>query len=1382
MKLKFLLIVSFLILLFIYNVSMGTDFSNRQMKIVVNSHEHFVKDFISDTLNKAWEEERDSILSKIRDTLTIRYKVDKINRLYAPSTITKISFYSSTNKLTGKINIQLKGWEWDFDNGSNNYNMKFDIIIGADFKKFIDYPYYKLKFYNVYAKVVNFKPNVEVDLGWSEWVLNFFTLFLYQAYEEVYESWVELIIKFITELGFMDSYITKYLRERTTPITLFSVDKLPGTIRDPNAVEDALNSFPIDLKFDKYGNSDSNLVIILDFMNGTESNPESFVGIQPDPVPDNTLDRIGFGCQYESFLYAFRGWSCDPGSELSRALKILDDMENLGIPTVRLEVPWREVVGNIPSDRVNCGLNPEMVTDELIDSLVQNGNWEVFDQILDAAIERKMDLIFFIGYGSTSHTPLVEGLSMAPSKTPLPANSGGMYYVDEDTYLYYLKLFAHAAVRRYRNKVPVWMIEGELNAARFAYLFGWWREGNSWADDSPGGFNDRVWDILVEAVRSEDPSAKLTSEFHMLNLVKALQRYGPDLDIIGVNFYPNQLFAYPVMGFMVGEMVWATRRALKGLDIEDKPVYITETNYPALEEADPPSDISIGEDLMYFSYSRQCEYLRDAIKSVLEYGGKGFFWFSLWLSDTPSTLEPYTPFGGFYKYNSLELKPAANVFKTKIQTSYPGKCSVYLTNRSLATGENIGGKISLAGELDSLNSGAIVYAIKERTHLSRTDQEYIGSLRHRKWNNEEEYKLAEDFEVKSEHDYLQRDAYFDNQITVNFVTSPSVVPLTETIKIGDPYIVDPSKGDRRELNNIIYKKLSSSQYKVFLNQNEEFSDKYPIYHLRAPIAYATTSDIYVFDHWEASGAVFDENGATTTINRETPVVFKNSGATVTAYYVSALQPPGKLITIDDGEEVIIPAGGEYNIMPDANGNSNFGFCVNNGSLLIKGTGESPVIFQVVDASGSDRWNGIQMHEANAVVELRNVIIKNSRGGLSLFSIYVNSGSLTMDSCRIEELPSSVISAIKIFPGADAEISHTLVEGNWLSGSVGIDCQLENGYSTVRIVNNTIVNFDKGIKANLSGANPSLDIRNNIIDYNNTNSGTIGIDVSYTTLSNTSFQYNLINGYSQSGLENIPYVYKKGCKYDEDPLFNNPANGDFTLQSSASPAHDAGDPDSQYNDPDSTRNDMGAYYYDPIPGSPYLKSIVWTGGHPKIIWTHPADKDIEKFVLAKTYKNSSGTGTWYVDVYGDTFYIDTDIDYINPRFANTTATYKVKSVDWIGQESGYSNSKSVSGNGPLWKQVVDIPKEFRLHEPFPNPFNSTVVIRYDLPEESHVEIKIYDIRGNLIRALNDKKEDAGYKSVCWDGTDNRGKLVSSGIYVMTFRTEKHNKVKKIVLVR
>jgi hypothetical protein len=75
----------------------------------------------------------------------------------------------------------------------------------------------------------------------------------------------------------------------------------------------------------------------------------------------------------------------------------------------------------------------------------------------------------------------------------------------------------------------------------------------------------------------------------------------------------------------------------------------------------------------------------------------------------------------------------------------------------------------------------------------------------------------------------------------------------------------------------------------------------------------------------------------------------------------------------------------------------------------------------------------------------------------------------------------------------------------------------------------------------------------------------------------------------------------------------------------------------------------------------------------------------------------------------------------------------------------------------------LPTRTALHQNFPNPFNPTTVIRYELAGPARVSLKVYDVRGALVRTLEDRNLPAGRYEVGWHGIDNRGSSVASGIY-------------------
>ena len=94
----------------------------------------------------------------------------------------------------------------------------------------------------------------------------------------------------------------------------------------------------------------------------------------------------------------------------------------------------------------------------------------------------------------------------------------------------------------------------------------------------------------------------------------------------------------------------------------------------------------------------------------------------------------------------------------------------------------------------------------------------------------------------------------------------------------------------------------------------------------------------------------------------------------------------------------------------------------------------------------------------------------------------------------------------------------------------------------------------------------------------------------------------------------------------------------------------------------------------------------------------------------------------------------------------------------------------------------IPGQYSLHQNYPNPFNPETTLRYDLPENSLVNITIYDMLGREVKTLINHTQDAGYRSVIWDATNNYGKPVSAGVYLYQIQAGEYISTKKMVLLK
>ncbi|MBC8216140.1 MAG: T9SS type A sorting domain-containing protein [Candidatus Marinimicrobia bacterium] len=94
----------------------------------------------------------------------------------------------------------------------------------------------------------------------------------------------------------------------------------------------------------------------------------------------------------------------------------------------------------------------------------------------------------------------------------------------------------------------------------------------------------------------------------------------------------------------------------------------------------------------------------------------------------------------------------------------------------------------------------------------------------------------------------------------------------------------------------------------------------------------------------------------------------------------------------------------------------------------------------------------------------------------------------------------------------------------------------------------------------------------------------------------------------------------------------------------------------------------------------------------------------------------------------------------------------------------------------------LPRIPMLHSVFPNPFNPTTIIRFQLPSNGDVRLDIYNLRGQLVKTLINENRQAGLHHVKWNGKDMYGKAVSTGTYFAIMQNGTHRYVKKMVLLK
>ena len=97
------------------------------------------------------------------------------------------------------------------------------------------------------------------------------------------------------------------------------------------------------------------------------------------------------------------------------------------------------------------------------------------------------------------------------------------------------------------------------------------------------------------------------------------------------------------------------------------------------------------------------------------------------------------------------------------------------------------------------------------------------------------------------------------------------------------------------------------------------------------------------------------------------------------------------------------------------------------------------------------------------------------------------------------------------------------------------------------------------------------------------------------------------------------------------------------------------------------------------------------------------------------------------------------------------------------------------------EILD-PEVFTLHQNYPNPFNPETNISYDLPEDSFVSVSVYDMRGTLIKTLVNDVQSSGYRTLKWNGTNDKGQKVSAGLYLYRIEAEGFTDTKKMALLK
>jgi len=122
------------------------------------------------------------------------------------------------------------------------------------------------------------------------------------------------------------------------------------------------------------------------------------------------------------------------------------------------------------------------------------------------------------------------------------------------------------------------------------------------------------------------------------------------------------------------------------------------------------------------------------------------------------------------------------------------------------------------------------------------------------------------------------------------------------------------------------------------------------------------------------------------------------------------------------------------------------------------------------------------------------------------------------------------------------------------------------------------------------------------------------------------------------------------------------------------------------------------------------------------------------------------------------------------------SYRLIQVDIDGSQSILLQTAEATALEPL-------PSDFALNQNYPNPFNPETNIAFSIPQSEEINLIIYDILGNkVVEILKNEQFDAGKWTITWDGNDNRGNQVASGLYFYTIRAGRYTASKKMTMLK
>ncbi len=195
-----------------------------------------------------------------------------------------------------------------------------------------------------------------------------------------------------------------------------------------------------------------------------------------------------------------------------------------------------------------------------------------------------------------------------------------------------------------------------------------------------------------------------------------------------------------------------------------------------------------------------------------------------------------------------------------------------------------------------------------------------------------------------------------------------------------------------------------------------------------------------------------------------------------------------------------------------------------------------------------------------------------------------------------------------------------------------------------------------------------------------------------------------------------------------------------------------------------------------PMAPMSLRAVQTAQGVNLEWAAPIDADFKVFEIYR------GENALFDPITAGVLAKVTANQFIDATvFGGKSYTYKIAALDFSGNRSDFSTI-SLNVTSVEERNSQGIPKDFVLEQNYPNPFNPSTHIYFGLPKQQNVHIRIYDLRGALVRTLASGNFSAGTHQMIWDGRDDSGQLVSAATYLYRLESDGATLTRKMIFLK